>query len=154
MGIKMPETCWDIVNKQHPQLTINHLYCCILLVFFPHALFITHLSTGSISQTVQQLMVDLLNKNSKKVLKAAAIAYLQAVFRHVPIENHNWIVPYVLSVSYQRSVPLCSRSVHMFISTASSTSPVPHWELNSYFKSSTVSSTANRASQRTLSYYV
>ena len=37
MGIKMPETCWDSVNNQHPQLTINHLYCCILLDFFPHA---------------------------------------------------------------------------------------------------------------------
>jgi len=24
-GIKMPETCWDSVNNQHPQLTINHL---------------------------------------------------------------------------------------------------------------------------------
>jgi len=38
MGIKMPETCWDSVNNQHPLLTINHLYCCILLVFFPHDL--------------------------------------------------------------------------------------------------------------------
>ena len=36
MGIKMPETCWDSVNNQHPQLTINHLYCCLLLVFFLH----------------------------------------------------------------------------------------------------------------------
>ena len=35
MGIKMPETCWDSVNNQHPLLAINHLYCCILLVFFP-----------------------------------------------------------------------------------------------------------------------
>ena len=42
MGIKMPETCWDSVNNQHPLLTINHLYCCILLVFFPHALFTMH----------------------------------------------------------------------------------------------------------------
>ena len=42
MGIKMPETCWDSVNNQHPQLTINHLYCCILLVFFPHALLTMH----------------------------------------------------------------------------------------------------------------
>ena len=92
-----------------------------------YQLFIIHFSTGSISQIVQQLMVDLLNKNSKKVLKAAAIAYLQAVFRHVPIENHNLIVPHVLSVSYQRSVPLCSRSVFVFISTsASSTSLVTH----------------------------
>jgi len=33
--IVMPETCWDSVNNQHPLLTINHLYCCILLVFFP-----------------------------------------------------------------------------------------------------------------------
>jgi len=38
MGIKMTETCWDSVNNQHPLLKINHLYCCILLVFFPHAL--------------------------------------------------------------------------------------------------------------------
>ena len=38
MGIKMPETCWDSVNNQHPLFTINHLYCCILLLFFfPHA---------------------------------------------------------------------------------------------------------------------
>jgi len=36
MGIKMPETCLDSVNNQHPQLTINHLYCCILLAFFLH----------------------------------------------------------------------------------------------------------------------
>jgi len=42
MGIKMPETCWDSVNNQHPLLTINHLYCCILLVFFPHALLTMH----------------------------------------------------------------------------------------------------------------
>ena len=39
---KMPETCWDSVNNQHPQLTINHLYCCILLVFFLHALLTMH----------------------------------------------------------------------------------------------------------------
>jgi len=26
----------------HPLLTINHLYCCILLVFFPHALLTMH----------------------------------------------------------------------------------------------------------------
>ena len=30
MGIKMPETCWDSVNNQHPLLTINHLYCCTM----------------------------------------------------------------------------------------------------------------------------
>ena len=42
MGIKMPETCWDSVNNQHPLLAMNHLYCCILLVFFPHALLTMH----------------------------------------------------------------------------------------------------------------
>ena len=30
------------VNNQHLQLTINHLYCCILLVFFIHALLTMH----------------------------------------------------------------------------------------------------------------
>jgi hypothetical protein len=50
-------------------------------------------------------------------MKTAAIAYLQAVFRHVPIENHNLIVPHALSLPYQRSVSLCSRSVLVFIST-------------------------------------
>jgi hypothetical protein len=33
------------------------------------------------------------------MLKAAAIAYLKAVFRHVPIENHNLFVPYGRSLS-------------------------------------------------------
>ena len=30
------------VKNQHPLLAINHLYCCILLVFFPHALLTMH----------------------------------------------------------------------------------------------------------------
>ena len=31
-----------VVNNQHLKLTINHLYCCILLVFFLHALLTMH----------------------------------------------------------------------------------------------------------------
>ena len=36
MSIKMPETCRDS-QQSTSELTINHLYCCILLVFFLHA---------------------------------------------------------------------------------------------------------------------
>jgi len=32
----------DVDYRQHLQLTINHLYCCILLVFFLHALLTIH----------------------------------------------------------------------------------------------------------------
>jgi len=39
---KMQGYRWFIVNNQHPLLTINHLYRCILLVFFPHALLTMH----------------------------------------------------------------------------------------------------------------
>ena len=33
-----PKHVETVVNNQHLQFTINHLYCCILLVFFLHAL--------------------------------------------------------------------------------------------------------------------
>jgi len=32
-----PKHVETVVNNQHLELTINHLYCCILLVFFLHA---------------------------------------------------------------------------------------------------------------------
>jgi len=35
-------TVETVVNNQHLQLTINHLHCCILLVFFLHALLTMH----------------------------------------------------------------------------------------------------------------
>ena len=39
--------CWllttvSVVNNQHLELKIDHLYCCILLVFFLHALLTMH----------------------------------------------------------------------------------------------------------------
>jgi len=37
-ALRCPKHVETVVNNQHLQLTINHLYCCILLVFFLHAL--------------------------------------------------------------------------------------------------------------------
>ena len=37
-----PKLVETVVNNQHLELTINHLYCCILLVFFLHALLTMH----------------------------------------------------------------------------------------------------------------
>jgi len=34
---RCPKHVETVVNNQHLQLTINHVYCCILLVFFLHA---------------------------------------------------------------------------------------------------------------------
>jgi len=39
---RCPKHVETVVNNQHLQLTINHLYCCILLVFFLHALLMMH----------------------------------------------------------------------------------------------------------------
>ena len=65
LGIFMPETCWDSVNNQHPQLTINHLYCCILLVFFPHAVLMYGAETWVLSKADE---LRLWEKNTKKNL--------------------------------------------------------------------------------------
>jgi len=37
---RCPKHVETVVNNQHLQLTINHLYCCILLVFFLHIISI------------------------------------------------------------------------------------------------------------------
>ena len=39
---RCPKHVETVVNNQHLELTINHLYCCILLVFFLHALLTLH----------------------------------------------------------------------------------------------------------------
>ena len=49
MGIRCPKHVETVVNNQHLELTINHLYCCILFVFFLHN-FTEYLAYAYISE--------------------------------------------------------------------------------------------------------